>query len=456
MDFVGKIREIRVKDWCDIDNLTQDNSWGAIYNHIKNEVAPTEKVLLDFKGINVIEPWLLDTFGKILKLDNIYFRFTSSNKEGLTNFVNRIKMKCVIEGLLVDRIDAVYIEPVKVKTKAEIKIEKFGEQTIKDFEISENEAVINLYKIIDQFGSIDTVNYIIYAIKKINKEKGIKRFIINTNRIFIQDNIIEMLAKTILDFEENYGIELLVNTEIEATAKKLGLFIYTASNESYTFEKKLKAFSELPLNMAGMLVKYKTSRAIDEFGRHGKGQVVSNRIAIFRGLCIRLGYSEIELIKKVHEVDDGQILVTAIVVDKRGNKKEVKKWADLSNLAVCIDSYNNDTFVTHAEWETYHDGEMLDDKGNEVKELPKTRVVEPLDNVGLMNKFLGKKYHFIRAVQKDKSGNKFIITKINENGNCIREEVTIPERIKIVLEDWGEKASFELEKDIYESKKFHS
>ena len=51
--------------------------------------------------------------------------------------------------------------------------------------------------------------------------------------------------------------------------------------------------------------------------------------------------------------------------------------------------------------------------------------------------------------------NKMIITKINDMGNCIREEVTIPERIKIVLEDWGEKVSFELERDIYESKKFH-
>lgn len=449
------IREVRVKDWCDIDNLTQDSSWVDIYEQIKEKVNPDEKVLLDFKGINVIEPWTLDTFGKILKFNNIYFRFTSYNKETLTNFVNRIKMKCVIEGLLVDRIDAVYIEPVKVKTKAEIKVEKGGEDIIKQFVISENDAVFNIAAYIDQMGSVDTVLSLSYAIKKISENYDIKKFIIITKRIFIQDNIIELLAKLILELDEDYGIELLIDTDIEATAKKLGLFVYTSSNESYTIEKKIKAFAELPLNMAGMLVKYKNSRAVDEFGRSGKGTVVSNRIAIFRGLCIKIGFNEVEIIKKVHTIEDKQVHVTAIITTPRG-KKETTKWVDIDNLCVYIDSYHNDKFVTHAEWETYHDGEMLDEKGNEITELPKTRIIEDINHVGLMNKFLGKRYHFLRPIQKSSADNKKIITKIDDNGNCIREEVTIPERIKIVLDDWGEKVSFELERDIYESKKFHT
>lgn len=444
------IKVVRVKDWCDIDNLTQDSSWVDIYEHIKKEVKQDEKVMLDFKGISVIEPWTLDTFGKILKMDNIYFRFTSYNKESLTNFVNRIKMKCVIEGLLVDRIDMVYIEPAKVKTKAEIKIEKGGNDIINRFIINGEEAVFDITQYIDQIGSVDTVYSLEYAMRKLNENCDVNDFKILTKRMFIQDNIIEMLAKLILKLEDE-GITLQIDTEIEATAKKLGLFVYTASNESYTFEKKFKAFSEMPLNMAGLLVKYKNSRAVDEFGRSGKGQIVSNRIAIFRGLCIKLGFNEVQIIKKVHKIEDGQAYV-----DIEGPKgKDVTKWVDMSSIQVCIDSYHNDTFVTHAEWETYHDGEMTDDKGNEVTELPKTRVIEDIDNVGLMNKFLGKRFHFIRATQKSKADNRMIITKINEAGNCVREEVTIPERIKIVLQDWGEKVHIELERDIYESKKFH-
>lgn len=453
MNVNSDMRVVRVKDWCNIDNLTQDNSWMDIYEHIKSEVKPNEKVILDFKGISVIEPWTLDTFGKILKHDNIYFRFTSSNKENLTNFVNRIKMKCVIEGLLVDRIDAIYVEPVKVKTKAEIKVEKGGEDIIKQFVISENDAVFNISAYIDQFGSVDTVQSLIYAINKIHDNYEINEFLIITKRMFIQDNIIELLAKAIIEFGD-MGINLQVDTDIEATAKKLGLFVYTASNESFTTEKKIKAFAELPLNMAGMLVKYKNSRAVDEFGRNGKGQVVSNRIAIFRGLCVKQGFNTVDLVKKVHKIENGQVFADLIVETPKG-KKEVQRWIDIDLLSVCIDSYHNDTFITHAEWESYHDGEMIDEKGNEITELPKTRVIESINNVGLMNKFLGKRYHFLRAVQKSKSDNKKIITKINEAGNCIREEVTIPERIKIVLEDWGEKVSFELERDIYESKKFH-
>lgn len=444
------IREVRVKDWCDIDNLTQDSSWVDIYGHIKEKVSPDEKVLLDFKGISVIEPWTLDTFGKILKMDNIYFRFTSYNKESLTNFVNRIKMKCVIEGLLVDRIDMVYIEPVKVKTKAEIKIEKGGNAIIERFIINGEEAVFDITQYIDQIGSVDTVHSLEYAIRQLNKNYDVTTFKLLTKRMFIQDNIIEMLAKLILALEDE-GISLLIDTEIEATAKKLGLFVYTASNESYTFEKKFKAFAEMPLNMAGLLVKYKNSRAVDEFGRSGKGQIVSNRIAIFRGLCVKVGFNEVHIVKKLHKIEDGQAYVDL----ELANGKMDTRWVDLTNIQVCIDSYHNDTFVTHAEWETYHDGEMTDDKGNEVTELPKTRVIEDIDNVGLMNKFLGKRFHFIRAIQKSKADNKMIITKINESGSCVREEVTIPERIKIVLQDWGEKVHFELERDIYESKKFH-
>ena len=209
-------------------------------------------------------------------------------------------MKCVIEGLLVDRIDMVYIEPVKIKTKQELKIEKGGEDIINQFIINGEEATFNIAGYIDQIGSIETVYSLEYAIRKLNTNYDITDFKLITKRMFIQDNIIEMLAKLILKLEEE-GIALQVDTEIESTAKKLGLFVYTASNESYTFEKKLKAFSEMPSNMAGLLVKYKNSRAVDEFGRNGKGQVVSNRIAIFRGLCLKTGFSEVQLIKKIHE-----------------------------------------------------------------------------------------------------------------------------------------------------------
>ena len=68
------MRVVRVKDWCNIDNLTQESSWVEILGLIKKNVKKDEKVLLDFIGISVIEPWTLDAFGKILKMDNIYFR----------------------------------------------------------------------------------------------------------------------------------------------------------------------------------------------------------------------------------------------------------------------------------------------------------------------------------------------------------------------------------------------
>ena len=41
---------------------------------------------------------------------------------------------------------------------------------------------------------------------------------------------------------------------------------------------------DLKKDTPGLLVKYKKSKAKDDFGREGKGEVISSRIAIYRGI----------------------------------------------------------------------------------------------------------------------------------------------------------------------------
>ena len=84
---------ILVKNLCNIDNLTQNSSWKIILEKLVEQVGTDKEVRLDFKGINVVEPWTHEAFGEILKMSNIHFRFTSCNKESVESFVNNYVLK---------------------------------------------------------------------------------------------------------------------------------------------------------------------------------------------------------------------------------------------------------------------------------------------------------------------------------------------------------------------------
>lgn len=434
------IRVLLVHDICKVDNMTQGSSWRELLDFIRSEIGTEEEILLDFKGVNVIEPWTITEFGEVLKFENVYFRFTSSNKESLVSFVNKIKMKCIIDGLKSDRIESVYIEPKRIKTKAEIELEKDGEFFISKFEINdENKSgFINMENIYSQIGSVSTVDALIYAIKNLKANKGINKFVIKTGKMFIQANIIELLAKRVMELDKVDGISLDIDTDVDDTAQKLGLYIHNAINESYTLMDKIKEFVDLPRNLAIMLVKYKKSRAVDEFGRNGKGQVVSSRIALYRGLCIKDGYGYTKYIKEVLDIDNSGIKAEVVYLASGNMQKTEVAWFSFNTVAVIVDSFNTNKFMTHAEWLTKNDGEIIDDNGVEIKRLPFDRANIFIDDIGLLDKFLGKRYHILNPIQKSADENMTIITDINDLGFCVKQTVTIPERIKIVLDDWNE------------------
>lgn len=448
------MRTILVHDICGVDNLTQGSSWKEVLEYIKQNIDTSENVMLDFKGINVIEPWTIDEFGDVLKFENIYFRFTSSNKESLTAFVNKIKTKCIIDGLNANRIDAIFVEPKKIKTKAEIELEKDGEEFITKFEVDNDNksAFINMELIYSQIGSISTIEALLYAILKMNETDGIEEFTVKTGKMFIQGNIIELMAKKILEVDKSHGIKLNIDTDVEDTAQKLGLYLHTAINDSFTMKDKVQEFIKLPENLAIMLIKYKKSRAVDEFGRNGKGQVVSSRIAVVRRLCIKDGYTYLKYINRILAIDNNSIRAEIEYTPNGRDKIIETAWFDFSTIAVMVDSFNTNKFMTHAEWLTRNDGEIIDDNGKEIYKLPYDRAVIYIDDIGLEDKFLGKKYHILKPVQKSVEENKEIIVNIDDEGYCVKQTVTIPERIKIVLDDWDEKYDAdELEKAIQET-----
>ena len=189
----------------------------------------------------------------------------------------------------------------------------------------------------------------------------------------------------------------------------MGLFIHIATTNKYTVEERRNAIMRnLKLNMPGMLIKYKKSKALDEFGREGKGEVVSSRIAIFRGL---------------KQTSHGQTVAK-------------------------IEVFNNNYFYTIEHWMVEHDYEEPTSLHNETLEIP-------LDELGICDLFLGSKYHFLLPIQQSESETQVVIKEVDDDGRNVKVRCTIPERMQIVFDSWNIKYDKQsLEESIEATKKF--
>ena len=78
----------------------------------------------------------------------------------------------------------------------------------------------------------------------------------------------------------------------------------------------------------------------------------------------------------------------------------------------------------------------------------------PMSEIGLCDKFLGSKTHFILPVQQSASESQKVIVDIDDDGRNVTKLCTIPERMREVFDSWGIKYDVEsLEKAIEDTKK---
>lgn len=388
------MREVNFKEILAVDNISQEKSWMKVYEKLKDI---KEDILINFDGVNVVEPWRFKTFQMLLtKNPHIYFTFT--NKEDI---VSKLHMSCIINGVNTDRVRSVIIKKERVKTAEELKIEKKGKEIAEHFEIENNVAIIKIYDLYSQLHNSGTIAYIKSAIKEINGEKEIKEFVIDLGNISVQLNVLKYLATMIIDYESD-GISIAVDTISEQIAKDIKLFLHQCKNEVYNdkFKRLNKIRSAISVNTPGIFLRYKSSRALDDFGRHGKGEVVSSRIAILRKIR---------------------------VISKKSNTSDDLKDA---RIIVYIDTYNSDYFYTKLHWMLEHDNE-------ELNKLHVDRYEVDIEELGFCDDFIGSKYHFMLPIQKDKKESKPVLVGLNENGRNIKKICTIPERMKLVFDDWG-------------------
>ena len=391
----------KLKELYQVDTISQDKGWGKVHEALGDL---QEDVEIDFSNINVVDPWQCPEFKKLLRDKHVHMVFVNSE-----SMVNRIKMMCIIDGLDETRIRNKVVEVPREKTPEEKKIEHYGNELIPIFDVTpDGVAVLELEKKYSQIQSTNTLNYVDYAIREIHNMQGLDKFILKIGKLVILPNVLQVIADMMVQYESE-GFHLLVDCKDEETQKNMGLFIHIATTNKYDIKERSIAISKaLKTNMPGMLIKYKKSKALDDFGREGKGEVVSSRIAIYRGL----------------------------------------KQSKTGQPVAMIEVFNNNYFYTIEHWMVEHDYEEPTSLHSETLEIG-------LDELGVCDMFLGSKYHFLLPVQQNESETQVVIKEVDENGKNVKVRCTIPERMKIVFDSWGVKYNEEsLDEAIKNTKEF--
>lgn len=378
----------KFKELYAVDQISQNKGWIKLHEALK-QLDTDEDIQINFEGIKVMEPWSCPEFIEILKNPKIHMIF--KNRDEL---VNRIKMTCILNGAYPNNIDNIEVEKVKEKTPEERKIEQYGEGLVKLFEPDtsrEDTLIIDLRKKYTQLQNTSTLNYIKYAIDKLYKETGKSRYVIIIGKMSILDNVLELFASIIIKYKAK-GICVEIDLDNPDAVTKMGLYLHKETAKEFdTKERAIHIKKRVKNGLPGLLIRYKKSKGLDDFGRFGKGEVVSSRIAIIRDVIVRT----------------------------KDNK-----------IVAIVESYNNDYFYTRQQWMIEHDNEMLPSLNMDKLEIP-------LDELGFMDDFLGSSYHFLEPIPFDDTDNCKIITDIDEDGKNVIKKCTLPERMRYVFDDWG-------------------
>lgn len=381
--------EKSIREFYKFDTISNEKGWRRLLESLQDV---DYDVLIDFTGVKVMNPVGIEEVKMILSKPNISLRFYDSS-----DMVNSMKAWAIVSGIDHNKIHNIdVVKPVE-KTAAEKKVESGGKQLVKSFSIENIDGnstyVINVAEKYTQMHSINTVNYLRYAIMYLIENGETKNFLIKLDNISILDNILHEVVKLCVDAEKSGG-NIKVSTLSDEVSRKWPLYKHKVLSKNIDNRYKVEMFKQLPVGTPGFIIQYKKSRAMDEFGRYGGGQPIRNTIAIYRGL------------------------------EYPGNSNRPG-----SVLCAKFDVFRLKTFYTSVHWAESHDEEIL-------PELAKTTATIPIADVGLHNEFMGHKYHFTEPIPSDIKTRESVIIDRDDKGRPIKYLCTIPERMKFVFDDW--------------------
>lgn len=379
------MEEILARSILNLDTISKSNDkpWERLIEYINNS-SSTQPINFDFKGISVVQPCSSNSFFKLLANPRFYMTLHNS-----ASTMNSIHIMCTLNNIPKEKVKNIDDVIPRQKTAEEKNIEMMVGQLLPYFETNDNgDVTFNVFKRFDQIGQVNTVKYIEAAIRDYCSKNGCTALTVYTRRIDIQPSVVAMIASMVEALKKD-GIEIAIVSDDKDIQNKISMSIDLGKRAYDSQERYDIIKSRLVKNRVGILIKYKEGKARDEFGREGRGEKQSVRIAQFKGIC--------------RNRDD--------------------------ELCAKFRTYNTHYFYTRTHWYLEHDGDQL-------RDLQYDDILIKMDDLGIYNDFLGSKYHFSSAVQYEPGG-EVIMYGINDAGSVIDEKLTIPERIKVVFDDFG-------------------
>lgn len=397
-------KEVVLRQLTNTGAITQEKSWERVYNLIKSNNL--EEATLNMQGIEVEAPWKFNWFFKIMKETNVRFKFINRH-----SLVSQLRLMCVTDGYDPDRIVCVEVEVKRPLRPEEKNMIALGKSFVSKMTFEDNIVVLNLNGVFEQISDYKTVNAIRIGFEEfdnIQKSKdanytGAEQYIVVCDTMNIDDSVIEMVAKYVVDsYEKNKNVAFDCREDV---AKRLQLHIFNVQNEHIKPDDKRKFWETVPVGMVGVLTKYKQTVRVDKLGRMGDGEIIASNICVYRG-------------------------------HKHGE----------NGTSINIRIYKIEKFYTQNHWFLDHDGEML--SGLDYRDIGILA-----EDVGFVDKFLGKRYHFCEPTD---NGERYRVIETLTNGSKETDMYTLAERIDKVLSSWGEEYNKELLKDFIRKEKENS
>lgn len=377
------MRVIKVQDVYNVTQISSHNNepWVRLLKLVEQI---DDEVMLDFEGIRLIEPWHNVLFRKLLGTKKVYLKLYMSEKEAKTiELMCRLSKEDLPTGRVINVEDEIPADAIpQVRDKS---VDILKERISKGVKRVRGKVIIDLTVAVDQLGSVKTVQALQELVQELAKKERVKVFEVHVGDMFIQENIIEYLAKVIGEFLEK-GIEFFVISDDDETMGKLGLYQQFAHTKNLTPEEKIKIIkSTITPYTVGMLSRFKETRKLDAFGRCGEGKPVECKVALYLG------------------IDD--------------------------NLRVYFYVFDVRTFNTRMQYALDHDGA-------ELPGLTGKQVAIPINDLGFYTEFLGRLYSFNRPIQYSLD-DYITVYELKEEGGFTSKKVTLPEYIRMVLNDHG-------------------
>lgn len=379
------MKEIIVSNVYPVTQISKGNNtpWEKL-----GAIAAEEQgdILFDFDGIELQEPWSNLEFKRLMSNPRVHLKVYSSEK-----LKDTINIMCLMANYKPNRVENEdIIQPGELSSKDK-QIMNLAKRFEDNIDIGQGSGVLNICDVVDQIGSATTVDALEKALLNFSKNTNVKSFIVDTESIFIQMNIIERLAALIGKMMDN-GIELSILSEDPDTAGNIRTYQCVAGTAKLTESDRVKIFKDnVAVNTVGMLSRFKETKGKDAFGRCGDGIPIICRPAIFRGVVKESGH-----------------------------------------YLLRFTEFNGSTFFTKIHYKLEHDME-------EHPGLISNEISIPITNIGLCNMFVGALYHFNMPIQynpddyittyKEEDGD-------DEDGDVVQIKRNLPEHIKSVLDEF--------------------